>query len=149
MILFILLCVSVSLACHPECTDSCNSNHTAVARCSPNCAEPRCEYNCTIPNFNCETYVPECEIRCPADQCESDACPACETVCTPATVCESHNCTILCEAPSCNWSCALPAIELADGCQWNCENATCMSSSASTYSLMVATLVLFASVFCI
>ena len=143
----LLLCVSASFACHPECTDSCNVNHTVAARCSPICAEPNCNYNCTIPNFNCETYVPECEVRCPPDQCESDNCPACETVCTPATVCETHNCTLLCEATNCAWSCTTPAVELADGCVWNCENVTC--SSAARNGLIALVVILFFSVLCI
>jgi hypothetical protein len=138
MLLFIVFFVVVATGCHPECVNTI-SNVTRNAICNPICDRPTCIYNCTIPNADCENYVPECEVRCPPDQCESDSCPACETVCIPVTPCDTHNCTLLCTMLNCGWDCVPPS---TDG-TWTCENASCVASAAAaTHSSLLLFVIL-------
>jgi hypothetical protein len=131
LFLLLLLIGSTHAACHPQCTNSCNANQTAANACAPVCAPPRCQYQCTTPGTQCEAYAPVCRVRCPADMCESDSCPLCETVCDqPALLCVEAGCSPLCEATSCSWSCRNNSVTgLPSGCAWvNCETPACAVS---------------------
>ena len=99
--------------CHPECRWACD--------------DPVCLAECKIwtepPVCVCENplITPVCRVECPADQCESDACPSCETRCDPNTACGN----ILCEAPVANWACRKPSNCSLPRCELVCEQPAC------------------------
>jgi hypothetical protein len=129
-VLLCLLVVSV-YAQHPECRWQCDEI-VAPAVCTPKCSAPACELVCE-PGGSClPGAAPTCWITCPTDQAESDSCPNCVIQCaeTPAYFC-SGNCTTLCEAPQCSWSCRLPDMPYPI-CQRVCEHPACEYSSGSS-----------------
>lgn len=127
MISFALLIISTIVAvatagCHPECTTTLNDN-VYLSVCVPICSAPACNNTCN----DCETPIPQCEVSCPADMCESDQCPQCEILCQ-APVCMSVNCTIECAMVQCDWLCHKPTA--CDG-NCTCEAPACAYSSAN------------------
>lgn len=111
---------------HPECRWLCD-DPISHAVCRPVCKKPACEIDCPPgpPDIlNCEP--PICEIRCPIDQVESDACPACETVCRPVSCYPYHHqCSPLCEATECFWECKKPLNPTKVQCELTCEMPAC------------------------
>ena len=104
--------------CHPECRWACD--------------DPVCNAECTIvtepPVCICEnnpSIVPICRIECPPDpdQCESDQCPSCVTICTPNQECNQNQ--ILCEAPVAKWACRKPSSCRNPICELVCERPAC------------------------
>lgn len=133
MFQIIFLFAVVSAACHPECFSGC-SNEVIFRPCEPKCQPPRCIWTCppTVETNMCHVFHPRCEIQCEHDQCEADACPACETFCDaphPEFDCEAQGCQVLCQAPECAWECSNPSNTT---CTWECETPACEASSAST-----------------
>ena len=109
MLLFLFF-INLVLACHPECSYTCdnpktyficNNKHSDENYCSWVCDNPvypaLCEPVCS--QINCKTY-------CPSDQCQDEHCPACQ---------------ILCEALQCSWRCEKPVVPLPN-CQLVCNN---------------------------
>lgn len=147
MFLFTLLAactVAVAAACHPECQGRCNDPR-CYPSCDPICQPPVCEYQC-VDNSTCAGYTPQCFVRCPADMCESDACPQCETICDPAPLACS-TCSPLCEETNCSWQCWIPhTCPYRRRCEHQCEDPACKYSSASTLGvplLFIVALFLF------
>jgi hypothetical protein len=126
-------------ACHPECRWQCD-DPVCPADCQPSCQPPQCQIcnNNTRP-ATCRT-TRRCSVRCPADQCESDQCPACEIVC-PDDCHGTPGCYHLCQAPQCGWSCRLPLTTCPrPHCVLQCEEPACAVSPASTLRVTFASL---------
>jgi len=128
-------------ACHPECRYACD-DPVCPAICEPICEQPLCIFNETC------SYSPQCSVVCPADMCESDACPACETHCNPSPIEECGS--PLCEATNCYWKCRKPTEAECPKprCELSCEQPACeYTGSASQLvgltALLVTVLVLF------
>lgn len=143
MLLLVLLFVSLTLCCHPECRWACD-DPVCPAVCRSICEEPVCETTCTRgPITQC--HPPVCTVRCPVDQCEADACPACETVCDPL-VCTTVDapCKIRCQATECSWKCHLPSNCQRPHCVLQCEKPACehVPASATTLTIPISLLLL-------
>jgi len=128
--LFTLLAMGLAQTCHPEGRYSCD-DPVCPAVCSPICDAPVCSscVNTTEDGQVC-TPVSGCEVRCPADQCEADSCPVCETVCHE-NLCADDECTVLCEATVCAWQCRKPSDCPVPVCELFCEAPACEFSRAS------------------
>jgi len=118
-------------ACHPPCAWLCDEPN-CTAHCTPSCADTNCSYSCPTlspPNpisYECPELLPLCAVSCPPDQCETDACPACETLCNAVpSMCAAVNCTTQCQAPECAWSCTLPNNCGVPHCHLACEAPAC------------------------
>lgn len=121
LVLGFLLTSHLALACHPECVRVCAAPVTP-AICEPVCAGPACVIINATREW-CATHKPDCRVECPADQCESDQCPACAVICNPPPeACNDGE--ILCEALTCSWQCVKPA-PIHDVCEWQCEMPAC------------------------
>ncbi len=97
MILFLIL-ISVTLACHPECTYHCDSPKTFF-ECDGEFSDSNyCINVCDNPVYPavCEAICkpPNCSVVVPPNQCETDSCPISE---------------ILCSEPQCSWKCQKPS----------------------------------------
>jgi len=124
MFFILLVLFSVGDSCHPQCRYLCD-DPVFNATCTPVCVEPDCIYYPT-----CD-YSPVCTVRCPEDMCESDSCPACETVCEPSNHIECN--LIVCAPPNCTWSCVKPANPPPIHCEVQCERSACeYTGGAST-----------------
>jgi len=125
MILIVLFLFSSCLACHPQsrwlCDDPCSNWACDDPVCDVLC-EPICNVSCICfnPQTN-STYPKHCEQRCPEDQCESDACPSCETICTECR----KNYHALCEETSCQWKCRADPDCPKPTCEPILDNITC------------------------
>lgn len=78
--------------CHATCL-------SGTTKCEPVCARPEVR---VLRNGQVTTsYRPFCEIKCPPNMCEMDACPSCEVVCRrpPAGY------TIETKTAACTWLC--------------------------------------------
>jgi len=126
--LFLLFALA-SAACHPECRWACD-DPVCHAACTPACAPADCRVCTNGTDCRALPWPFACTTRCPADQCESDACPACETVC-PDVCGAAPGCAIECAAPQCAWRCALPAACAAPRCELACEAPACPASGAT------------------
>lgn len=98
--------IELGLACHPQSRWACDNPCD-----SWNCDDPVCELICSpICNNTCVCFNPDdnmsypisCHSECPEDQCESENCPACETICTEKCL---SGYDPLCEIPACSWDC--------------------------------------------
>jgi len=104
--MFLLVVIAVALACHPEsrwlCDNPCGEWNCTDPVCTVIC-EPVCDTTCVCysPELN-TSYPKHCRGRCPPDQCESDSCPVCETVCSKPC---GEGFDPLCEPTSCHWRC--------------------------------------------
>jgi len=132
--LLLLLSPHFARACHPECRWQ-SDDPVCTAVCEPKCQEPVCDVQCQVPEHASTCVKPQCWVRCPNDGCESEHCPACETVCNPYFYCSAHGavCAPLCEETRCSWACRkpipgkecpLPRFEL------QCEHPACEYSGA-------------------
>ena len=123
MFFILLIFFSVGESCHPQCRYACD-DPVCNATCAPVCVVSECIFENT-----CD-YSPVCTVRCPEDQCESDSCPACETICEPSTHLECGD--PLCNALNCSWACEKPTNCPLPRCELVCERPACEYSSAST-----------------
>lgn len=128
LLLFILL-YRAAAACHPECRWACD-DPVCQAVCQPVCETPVCVLtNATHPS--CSTFQPSCSVQCPANMCESDSCPQCETVCQPPSdLCNDGQ--LLCEATSCTWYCQKPTNCPYPRCELQCERPACETPASGT-----------------
>lgn len=122
---------AVYAACHPPCAWLCDAPN-CTTHCTPSCKDANCSYNCPTlspPNpitDECRQLLPLCTVSCPPNQCEVDACPVCETLCSAApSFCTTVNCSIQCTAPECGWSCTLPGNCGIPNCRLECEAPAC------------------------
>jgi len=121
----LLLFVSFVAACHPECRWACD-DPICYAVCLPNCEPPTCSYACPEEGALCRGTQPSCSTRCPDDQCSSEQCPVCETICNPpSTLCVNEGCSIECGPTNCSWSCSKPTTCSLPTCQLSCEAPAC------------------------
>ena len=105
-LLFLSSLAGLSFSCHPEsrflCDNPCGNwtceDHVHNLLCEPICDSSQSICMNESPGY---WYYKQCYHRCPPDQCESDSCPSCETVCPPCA--EKYE--ALCEMPSCFWNC--------------------------------------------
>jgi hypothetical protein len=128
----IFVALSTGQACHPECSYQCD-DPVCPAACSPVCLPPVCS-RCLNHSGVLEDCVAtdQCYTRCPADQCEAEQCPACETLC-PTGICrDAPDCVIQCEATQCGWRCTLPLDCPLPVCVLQCEAPACAEPSAAT-----------------
>ncbi len=144
MIFLLLFVITITSACHPECHYQCD-DPVCFAICEPVCEDPVCQYQCEN-NATC-TGTPHCSVRCPEDMCESDQCPACETVCSPAAIgtdCFENVCSPLCEETTCSWKCRLPSNCPQPICELACDAPACeytMGSLLKPSVTMIAILI--------
>jgi hypothetical protein len=103
--MLLLFFIAFAFSCYPQsrwlCDNPCDNWQCDDPVCSTIC-EPICNTSCVC--FNPDTnssYPKHCDARCPPDQCASDACPTCETICTACKI----NYHALCEQTSCQWKC--------------------------------------------
>jgi len=157
--LLFLVTFTVALACHPEsrwlCDNPCG-NWTCTDPVCPVLCEPVCNSRTACVCFNNisnASYPHSCQQRCPPDQCESDSCPACETLCPNR--CDAGY-VALCEPTDCEWRCRLDPTCPQPDCQQqdpsaHCdkprcvlmgEHPACEYSGSSTLSLLLALLLL-------
>lgn len=122
MLFILLLSIAYATGCHPQCRWLCD-DPVCHAVCKPICAPPVCQFNQTCP------YSPSCSVRCPADQCENDQCPACETLCAPPPALECGE--IECEAVECAWQCNKPIYCPYPRCELQCEHPACEYSAGN------------------
>ena len=99
--------------CHPECRWACD-DPVCLADCTYVAEDPVC--TCSNPG-----RTPQCYVRCPPDQCESENCPTCETICEPSTACG----TITCEQTVAAWACRKPTNCAPPQCELVCELPAC------------------------
>lgn len=136
--LFLVLFLHLSIVfggCHPECRYACD-DPVCPAVCETVCETPACEFNQTC------GYSPSCEVRCPLDMCESDSCPACETICNPPP---SEACgDVLCEATNCTWRCRKPTEAECRKplCEIVCERPACEYASSNRLGVTFVTILL-------
>lgn len=121
--LLILISLVGASGCHPECRYACD-DPVCSAICEHICEDPVCQFNQTC------GYSPSCSVRCPADMCESDACPQCETICSPPPVEECGD--VLCEETVCAWKCRKPFNCPLPRCELNCEHPACEYTGNTT-----------------
>lgn len=121
----VMLC-GLASSCHPECTWQCD-DPVCPAICAPLCMPPSCQVcdNRTGTPV-CQPYG-ACQISCPPNQCESDACPACEVQCT--NPCRYPTCFVQCEEAQCAWQCQKPSCPYPT-CQLQCEAPACQAAIA-------------------
>jgi hypothetical protein len=128
--ILVALFIAYVTGCHPECRYACD-DPICAAVCAPDCQPVNCSVVCVT-----GTCTPpgglRCVIDCPADQCESDSCPACQPLCeeVPADcppVCETH-----CQPPVCTWQCRKPTDCPQPRCELVCERPACESSNVYT-----------------
>lgn len=132
MIFLLLITLSSAAGCHPLCSWLCD-DPTCPAVCQPICSQPACQFNQTC------GYSPVCSVRCPADQCESDSCPACETICADPP---SLDCGVIeCEITTCSWQCRKPLHCPYPRCELQCEHPACeyVPPVSDGASMLVAT----------
>jgi hypothetical protein len=120
-------------ACHPQCTYLCDSpvcQATCVAIVSP----PTCTTFC-LNNF---TPSPPCEYHCSnvltSDVCALDQCPVSEIQCSQldcGILPNNVSCQIQCEPPQSGWKCSKPKNCPKPICELQCEQPTCLFSSAN------------------
>ncbi len=126
--MLVLLLITITLACHPECTNG--DEHVYPASCTPVCQPHVCTNTCD----GCVS-LPNCHVECPEDQCESDSCPACTLLCnTPVCIPDTYNnCTIECQQLQCDWQCVTPP-----ACTGNCtcDAPACAHASSATNSII-------------
>jgi len=125
----LLLCIVGSVAgCHPECSWQCD-DPVCLADVVSVCDPVNCTYQCEEPNDTITCIGPICDLVCPPDQCESDACPACEIQCEilecTATDDADINCTSLCAEPQCSWYGTTPTDCPEPVCELVCETPAC------------------------
>lgn len=138
--LLCLIFISIVYCCHPECTYQCN-DVVCPASCKPICERPVCElcFNHTD-NVVCEPITSGCITRCPVlDQCETDHCPSCETVCN--NLCNNNPiCFIQCEAVQCAWECVAPTDCPLPECHLECELPACEYQSGKKLEISIISL---------
>jgi len=127
----ILLLVALARCCHPECRYACD-DPVCLAVCQPVCGPPRCD-RCvnTTDGLICQP-TNRCRVRCPANMCESDTCPQCETIC-PDLCIGVANCSVLCQAVECAWQCEKPTQCPQPRCELQCEQPACHLLSGTTH----------------
>lgn len=124
----------------PLCSWACDDPQCS-AQCEPHCAFPQCSARCAQPppqeNCLCEsTCLPmNCQVECPNDGCETEHCPACQTICEPPlchTECQKISangpdcvvpkpeCETVCEPTKCAWECVSPDCT-RPYCELQCE----------------------------
>lgn len=129
--MFFLLFFTLCYSCHPQCRWACD-DPVCNAVCHYQCHAPVCQTQCISNSTRC--YGPSCSVRCPPNQCESDSCPNCETVCNPPSCFNPQtyepvtDCQNLCEATNCSWKCEKPTNCPYPKCQLMCEQPACQSS---------------------
>jgi hypothetical protein len=129
--IFLVFIAAIALACYTECDWQCD-NPTCGANCHPVCKQPICKVQCEIPHQVTHCSEPICHISCPIDQCTSDECPMCETICESLHCKHKSNvCSILCEETQCNWTCSTPINCPRPFCELQCEKPACESSLSS------------------
>ncbi len=134
VILSLLYLTAIYAGCHPECTYECD-NPVCAANCQPQCDSVKCRI-CEQINVNATPVCEEdfidrgCEIRCPADQCESDSCPQCEVICAGSLCDDDPTCVIECEQIACGWDCQKPTNCPQPICILQCEQPACAVTSA-------------------
>lgn len=139
LILVLFFSLGFSSLCHPQCRWACD-DPVCNATCTPVCVEPDCIF---YPTCN---YSPSCSIHCPQDMCESDNCPACETICQPSSHLECG--PIVCAPPNCSWACKKPTNCPSPVCELQCERPACeFAGGAATVGAtsvgIIAVLILF------
>ncbi len=123
MITLLFLLLDLAVGCHPECRYQ-SDDPVCFADCQPACAAPVCAVQCIDEDSVCAHRVPSCRVLCPTDQCESDTCPECETICDPLPA-QCVGCSPLCEETECAWQCTTPADCTTPTYELQCEQAAC------------------------
>lgn len=151
LLLLLVLTTTTTLACHPLCTYQCD-DPVCLADCHPVCRAPNCSLTCTNPTDVSHCSSPNCNVECPAaDQCESDECPACSTLCAPVhCLTRSANCTIQCTETVCGWECVKPTDCPLPTCQLQCDQPACQPPSLGTVnapSALAVAIIVFVGIF--
>lgn len=135
IVISLLIFVTFSDACHPQCSYACD-DPVCPAECHAQSSKPKCTVSCN------NSFVPiqgQCNFKCSnvvniTNVCESDSCPLVETLCTqlicidlPRTV----TCTVLCEAPTAGWVCNKPKNCRQPICELQCEKPACEYSNGT------------------
>lgn len=110
------------MSCHPQCSWLADDPITDAV-CQPRCKPPVCAWmlHGGVPDIAgvCGSDAPTCFVSCPADQCEGEEAPQCETRCQPHPV--HASCEIECQAMDCKWDCAKPLNAPIPTFELNCE----------------------------
>lgn len=108
-----------NMSCHPTCSWTCSTSQ-CNAKCKPICKAPMCMTACQKPRISeCRQVCkdPHCVVVCPpgpTTQCETGACPTCQTVCG------KPDCKLDCgQGRLCKSTCADPV------CAWQCDRESC------------------------
>jgi len=141
MAFLIVSVTGIASATSPQCAWMCDSP-MCDAVCAPVCEPPKCSVTC---EQGACAAMPTCTVRVdpPPYTNISTQCPFSETICSPisATMCDA-SCThpqIVCEQPSCGWSCSKPASCQQPMCELQCEKPACeMLASTDTGSASVS-----------
>jgi len=147
MILLFALLISLSRGTDPECYYTCSATN-CTSTCTPICMEPICVYECFAPTPDASCNSPFCSTNCPDGQDPMSSCPSCEIDCSPLQCTPTNaNCTILCQAPQCDWSCVAPTNCPVPVCTLACDSPACAHSgarklAASLFGLILVLLML-------
>lgn len=146
--MWLFLSLAIAQACHPECTYQCD-DPVCPASCVPVCLRPVCEVCVNSSSLICYP-LDGCYVRCPADMCESDSCPQCETICSSNACLNIPNCTVLCEEVQCAWQCSKPTNCPYPTCLLQCEMPACPFSGAThSYTMLLLLTLLPLFIHCI
>ncbi len=138
--ILLVLFLSSTLACFPECIYKCHDIVTVCpAICTAKTQTPECEVVCD------NDFVPEpgqcnstCTVNVPEDQCPSESCPVAEVECSPLLCSDiplNVTCELLCEEPVTGWYCRKPTHlectppSCANPSDIICEDSICTFSS--------------------
>ena len=127
----LLMLEQVTEACHPECRWQCDTSTVCPAVCRPQCQNPQCQvcYN----NWTQCYATDRCNVQCPADQCEDEACPECETLCPVDDLCGARDtCQVQCEETQCAWQCTAPNNCPPPLCTLQCDSPACQAAGATS-----------------
>jgi hypothetical protein len=156
ILLSLMLCAAVQ-TCHPECSWLCSSpsiQQDCLAVCEPICHSPKCAVTCTNPDHEAFCSAPSCSISCPHDQCESEECPQCETLCQAVDCGHFTDCQIDCRETMCSWQCQKPPLSQCEYpiCMLSCEAPACAHVPTSGTERRLSSLLLIlaaAAVLCL
>jgi len=129
----LFIAAASSEGCHLLCRFECD-DPVCPAVCAPDCLPPVCQ-RCLNQSGTLQCHdTAECWTRCPVDQCEADACPACETLCPDGLCRDEPNCLVQCEAPECGWQCREPTDAECPPprCVRQCDQPICEAPSGGT-----------------
>ncbi len=97
----LLVCILVLLvarSCYQECT---RTDLASRAGCECSCDPLVCKLDCLDPEEIQYCGSMRCNVECPTDMSEPDACSQCNIACTAVRCGEDSSCQFICEQPQC------------------------------------------------